>query len=136
MEKSQFTPLLATWIVVLVPLFIAGWRSRSVGLVAAFCFQMWMFYWLGAALHALPWSELNEDEAVFLGFQQATYAMTAFAAGALLLGPALGKIILGRIRPEPAGPIDSSVPRRYAICGLVAYFVLAPTIGFLPGMKP
>ena len=135
MEKSQFTPLLATWIVVLVPLFIAGWRSRSVGLVAAFCFQMWMFYWLGAALHALPWSELDEDEAVLLGFQQATYAMAAFAAGALLLGPGLGKTILGRIRPEPAGPIDFSVPRRYTICGLVAYFVLSPTIGSIPGMN-
>ena len=135
MEKSQFTPLLAAWIVVLVPLFIAGWRSRSVGLVAAFCFQMWMFYWLGAALHALPWSELDEDEAVLLGFQQGTYAMAAFAAGALLLGPGLGKTILGRIRPEPAGAIDFSVPRRYTICGLVAYFVLAPTIGSIPGMN-
>jgi hypothetical protein len=135
MEKSQFTPLLAIWIVVMVPLFIAGWRSRAVGLVAAFCFQMWMFYWLGAALHALPWSELDEDDAVFLGFQQATYAMAAFAAGALLLGPALGKAILAKSRPEPAGGVDSSIPRRYTICGLVAYFVLAPTIGRFPGMN-
>ncbi len=135
MDKSQFTPLLAMWIVVLVPLFIAGWKSRSVGLVAVFCFQMWLFYWLGAAIHALPWSELNEDEAVFLGFQQATYAIVAFTAGALLLGPALGKLILRKARPEAPGAIDSSVPRRYTICGLVAYFVLAPTIGRLPGMN-
>lgn len=135
MDKSQFTPLLAAWIVILIPLFIAGWRSRSVGLVGAFCFQMCMFYWLGAALHALPWSELDGDDAVFLGFQQATCAMAAFAAGALLLGPSLGKSILGKVRPEPPGSIDSSVPRRYAICGLVAYFVLAPTIGRVPGMN-
>jgi hypothetical protein len=135
MDKSQFIPLLAAWIVIFVPLVIICWRSRSVGLIAAYCFQMWMFYWLGTALHAFPWSELNEDEAVFLGFQQATYAIAAFAAGALLLGPLLSKSILVKMRPEPAGPADSSIARRYTVCGLVAYFVLAPTIGRLPGMN-
>jgi nitrate reductase NapE component len=135
MDKAQFTPLLAAWIAILVPLVVISWRSRSVGLVAAYCFQMWMFYWLGTALHAFPWSELDEDEAVFLGFQQATYAVAAFAAGALLLGPLLGRFVLGKMRPEPSGAADSSIPRRYTICGLIAYFVLAPTIGRLPGMN-
>lgn len=135
MDKSQFTPLLLAWIAILLPLLYVTSRARSAGLVAAYCFQMWMFYWLGAMLHAFPWSELPDDEANLLGFQQATYGMAAFAAGALLLGPVLGNVMLRRTRPEPQGALDNSAPRFYTIAGAVGYFVLAPTIGRVSGFN-
>lgn len=117
---------------VIIFLFMVGWKTRSIGLIAAFCFQIWMFYWLGGLIHAFPWSELDEDEAVYLGLQYATYGMVAFTAGVMLAGPPLAKFLIRRASNGSPQPKDMSFGRRCILWGMCAYFILAPTIGGLP----
>jgi len=140
MDKGSLTPLLWLWVLLLVPFIAAMLRRRSCGLVISFCFQMWMLYWLGALIHALPWSELPETDLVVLGFRQATLGMCAFAVGVLACGTGLGKAIVGRnvplTPPEPSEvEMDPAAPRRFLKLGLISYFLLAPTLGRIPGMN-
>ncbi len=130
-DSSAFIQPLALLLVVIAGLIVLGWKTRSVGLVAGFSFQIWMYYWLGGLIHAFPWAQLEEDEAVVIGVRYAGYAMLAFAAGAVLIAPAIGKAMVGKAR-GPSQPMDPGIPRRCIIYGMVAYFILAPTIGNLP----
>ena len=45
--------LLIVWLVVLAIILFASWktRNRSVGLILAYCFQLWLLYWLGGFIH-------------------------------------------------------------------------------------
>ena len=135
MDKSQFTPLLATWIAVLVPLVIIGWRSRSVGLVAALCFQMWMFYWLGrrcTRFRGQSWMKMTRS------FWDSSRRLTRWRPsprGRFFWVRPLGRAILAKIRLGPPGATDPSVAAPLHHLWPVAYFVLAPTIGRFPGMN-
>jgi hypothetical protein len=142
MDSNSLTPLLFLWVLIFVPLIAMALRRPSCGLVISYCFQMWMLYWLGALIHALPWAELPETDLVELGFQQATFGIAAFAAGVVLAAPALGKAILGKdivqtlpdaLQVEPE--MDTSAARRFLKMGLISYFILAPTIGRLKGLN-
>jgi hypothetical protein len=140
MDSNSLTPLLWSWVFVLFPLI--GWALRrpSSGLVVSYCFQMWMLYWLAALIHALPWAQLPETDLVVLGFQQATWGIAAFAVGAIVAGPALGKAMLGKGVPQTLPEelhveMDPAVARRYLKMGLISYFILSPTIGRLRGLN-
>jgi hypothetical protein len=134
-DKSVFVPLLAAWGIALAPLIYVTFRRPASGFVASYCFQMWMFYWLGALVHSFPWSDLPDSDAVADGFRQATFGILAFAAGVLLLGPALGKAILHKQGTDGESSVDPRMPRKYITAGLISYFVLAPTIGRIPGLN-
>ena len=140
MDSAGLTPLLWVWGLILVPLLCLMIRRPTSGLVASFCFQMWMLYWLGAVIHAFPWAELPDTEHVVLGFQQATWGIAAFAFGAIVAGPALGGGMLGKGVPQtvPDGfqvEMDPAKARRYIKIGLIFYFVLQPTIGGITGLN-
>jgi hypothetical protein len=140
MDSSQLIPLLWVWGLILLPLIALVMRRPGCGLVASFCFQMWMFYWLGGLIHAFPWADLENLDLTLLGFQQATYGLAAFAVGVLIAGPALGGMMLGKQASQtpPAAfelDLDMTKPRRYIRMGLISYFILIPTIGRYPGMK-
>ena len=60
---------------------LASLEGAGAGLMLAYCFQMIMLYWIGAAVHVLPWADLPDDRPGLLGLQQSTYAVIAFAMG-------------------------------------------------------
>src|SRR5438045_4075378 len=119
MTNSLLADLLL-WVIVLAILVGHSWRGRQygVGLVFAYCFQMWLAYWLGAFLHALPWSELPEPELNRMGFEQATYGLLAFSGGYFLSAPFLRRRAAaqtGKLHYEP----DRKLPAAYVITGLI-----------------
>src|ERR1700679_1830514 len=91
MQKSDLIPYLCVWGVALPLVIWQTWRAVGAGLMLAYCFQLFMLYWIGGMVHALPWAELPEDNYVYLGIQQSTYAVVAFALGSLALGPWFAK---------------------------------------------
>lgn len=135
MDKSVFFPLLAMWGAAIIPLVYVTFRRPSSGFVASYCFQMWMLYWLCAMIRALPWSDLPDSDLVAEGFRQATFGILAFSAGALLLGPALGKAILSKQGTLVEDVVDPQMPRKLITAGLVSFFVLTPTLGRIPGLQ-
>jgi len=140
MDSNSLIPLLWVWAIILFVLLYQVFRRPGCGLVAAYCFQMWMLYWLGAFINTFPWSELTMTEETARGFPQATWGLATFALGVLVAGPALGRTMLGKGVPQtvPAGftPVmDITRARRYITMGLISYFILAPTIGRLRGFN-
>jgi hypothetical protein len=140
MDSNPLVPLLWAWAFILLPLIVLVLRRPGCGLVPSFCFQMWMLYWLSALIHVFPWSELPGTEETTLGFQQATYAVAAFAVGVALAGPVLAGAMLGTGVPHkpPAGfepEMDVTKARKYIMMGLISYFVLTPTIGRIQGFN-
>jgi hypothetical protein len=140
MDSAGLTPLLWEWVLILVPLLYIVMRRPSSGLVASYCFQMWMLYWLGAVIHVFPWAELPDTDYVALGFQQATWGMAAFAVGAIVAGPVFGGAMLGKGVPKrvPDGfqaGMDPAIARKYIMMGLISYFILGPTLGHISGLQ-
>jgi hypothetical protein len=135
-DKSTLIPFLVLWGVAIAPLLYQVGRLPSCGLVAGYLFQMWMLHWIGALVHAFPWSELPDTELVAAGLEESTVAIIAFAVGAIVAGPALSRAMLGK---SPVltriGELDSKIPRTYILMGIISYFVLAPTIGQFPGLN-
>src|SRR5579863_9330545 len=124
MDSNSLTPLLLAWGFIVIPLLYVVARRPCSGLVASYCFQMWMLYWLGALIHVFPWAQLPDTEYVVLGFQQATWGIAAFAAGTLMAGPALARTMLGKGVPEnvPQGfqvEMEPASARRYIKIGLI-----------------
>jgi hypothetical protein len=133
LEKSDFIPYLAIWAVLVALVIWQTWRNAGSGLVLSYCFQLFLLHWLGAMIHAFPWSDLPQTELTFLGFQQSTHAIVAFAVGSLVLAPWLAK----RLESRQQGSVSASpkLARTYIIFGAISYFILAPTIGRLSGFN-
>src|SRR5450755_3271026 len=96
--KADLIPYLFVWFLAIVLIIRESWKTSGAGLMLAYAFQMLMLYWVGACMHAFPWGDLEGTstngfasewslEVVYLGLQQSTNAIVAFAVGALLLGP-------------------------------------------------
>jgi hypothetical protein len=134
--KAFLIPYLWLWLAVLGILVVHSWRGRQygVGLMFSYCFQMWLLYWLGAFIHALPWSDLPNAELVRLGFQQATYGLLGFAAGYFLSVSWLRRRAVrnsGKLHYEP----NRKLPTAYVIAGIISFYVLVPLIGRLPSLN-
>ena len=104
------------------------WTTRSLGIGCAYLFQLWIFYAAGACLHALPWSELPNDQAVFDGFAMSAYGAIAFAAGWCV------RSTIFRGRHAAAVHQDQGIARVYLISGLVSSFVLVPLLAGVPSV--
>jgi hypothetical protein len=133
LEKADFLPYLAVWAIILAIVIWQTWRNAGAGLVLSYCFQLFLLHWLGAIMHALPWSELPQTELTFLGFQQSTHAIAAFAFGSLVLAPFLAKRL--ESRQQRAASASPKLARTYILFGALSYFVLAPTLGRLSGFS-
>ena len=130
-DSTDLAPYLILWIFALALLVWKTWRKAGAGLMLAYCFQMFILYWVGAAAHVLPWSNLPSTDYVYLGFQQATWGLLSFAFGAIAIGPRVVKQITQKI-PSQIAP-DLRLPRAYIVYGIFSYFLLAPTLGRLKG---
>lgn len=134
-DKLEFLPYLTIWLVVLAFVVWLNWTRfprRGVGLVLSYCFQLWLLYWVGAVIHALPWSELPNTGLVFLGLQQSTYALVAFVVGSLA-----GSFLIQKRSSADERPVtvpDARLPWTYVISGMACYGILLPTIGRLPSL--
>src|SRR5438132_1214101 len=111
MDKSDLIPYLILWAVVVMLVIWHAWKSAGAGLILAYCFQMFLMYWVGAAVHVLPWSEVENTDVVGIGFVQCTYAAMAFAVGAMGIGPWIIKR-LARRKTEQIVP-DRRLPHAY-----------------------
>ncbi len=140
MDSSALPPLLWAWVLILFTVIYVVLRRPSCGLVMSYCFQMWMLYWVGALIHALPWADLPETDLTVLGFQQATWGIGAFAVGVIAVGTRLGKAIAGKgvsesLSDETQVEMDPAAARRILMMGMISYFILGPTIGRFRGMN-
>lgn len=133
MDKSEFTPYLAVWLLVLGAILLRTWtgKKNGAGLMLAYCFQLWLFYWTGAFAHSLPWSQLPDTEVTFLGFRQSTFAIAAFGIGGLVIAPVLYDLS-GRRRLPLGKPV--ALPGAYLLAGLVSFAILAPIASRIPSM--
>src|SRR5215471_20481368 len=127
MDSPSLIPYLVVWAIAIMLVVWQTWRTSGAGLMLAYCFQMLMLYWVGAAVHILPWAALPDSDQVARGFQQCTYAAVAFAVGSLVLGSWLVKLLTGN-QLEQSTP-NPGLPRAYIVYGICSYFVLAPTLG-------
>jgi hypothetical protein len=93
-----------------------------------------MLHWLGGLIFALPWAELPDWTTVLLGFEQSTYGVVAFAVGATIFGPRLGRWVVGKAA-APVDAADLALPRTYVVLGVISYFAVAPTIGRISGLN-
>ena len=132
--KAQLTPYLVIWICALALIVWRSTRTSGAGLMLAYCFQMFMMYWMGALTHALPWADLPSDDLVYLGLQQATYAVIAFAVGSVVFGPMINGQKYQSFA-EDRFVSDPRLPRAYIVYGICSYFVLAPTLGRVAGFN-
>jgi hypothetical protein len=132
MDKSEFIPYLCLWIVAAGAIVWKTWSSAGAGLVLSYCFQMFLLYWMGGLIHALPWSDLPETDYVLLGLQRSTYGIIAFAIGSLAAGPWIARKLQANQPPQVPDPKLAGLLIRL---GLVFYFILGPTLGRLPGLN-
>jgi hypothetical protein len=94
---------------------------------------MFLFYWIGAGIHALPWAALPETELVQAGFEQATYGLLSFVFGATCLAPVLARRLIAEQTVLPGAA--RSLGRLYLLIGVISYFILMPLLGRLPSMS-
>ena len=139
-DSGALLRLLWEWGFILIPLLYIVMRRPSSGLVASYCFQMWMLYWLGAVIHTFPWADLPDTEYVVKGFEQATWGMAAFAVGAIVIAPGFARAMMGNTVPRevPDGfeaEMDPAKARKYITMGLISYFILRPTLGRITGFQ-
>lgn len=132
MFSSPQAALYVVWPVATAILITRSWHGNRAGLALMYCFQLWLFYWLGAFVHALPWAELPDTDIVNLGFEQATYGLVAFVAGCLLVTAVVRGHVAGRSWVTYAP--DPKLPRAYVVAGLIGY-LLMPFLKRLPSMN-
>ena len=132
--KSEFLSYLIVFVVTIALLVVrtAMGRHKGAGLVLSYCFQLWLFYWVGALLHFLPWTDLPQTDFTLFGFKQATYALVSFAGGALLIAPVISG---GFTRSKKMSTPSQGLSRAYIISGAVCYVILTPIIGRLPSIN-
>src|SRR5919202_3581021 len=93
---------LGTWVLAwaviaaVVVIVRLGSRKAGAGLVTAYLVTFAMNHWLGAAIYLQPEYAHSDPDVVAIGFQQATFALAAFAVGSLLFAP-----LLMRLLPNP-----------------------------------
>jgi hypothetical protein len=133
-QDNELIVYLVAFAVALAVIVHQTWRNPGAGLLLAYAFQLGMFYWAGAFVHALPWADLEQGDMVLLGFKQGTYAIAAFAAGAVILGPSVLKGVLAK-RKMTGSSADPRLPRAYILYGILFYFVLKPTLGQVKGFN-
>src|SRR4029077_89453 len=117
-DQTVFLPYPGFWIGLVAVVVALSWygRYRSAGLVLAYCFQLWLFYWLPAVLHCLPWSDLPERDVTFLGFIESTYAL-----GALVVGTVVAPRLCGQLSVQDGTKQyipDPQLPGAYISAGL------------------
>ena len=135
---TQAQNVLLRCLIVWVPaLGLLAWRfwrkSPGVGLTLGYCFQMWLYYWLGALIYVLPWSDLLQEHLVALGFVQSTYGIVAFTAGVLVGGKLLSKFAFGR--DNRLSSPNQGLPKVYLATGIVMYVALGTVLGRLPTLN-
>jgi hypothetical protein len=137
MEKEllDFIPYLLLWIGVSAVVVLHNWLSsqRVAGLLLGYVFQLWLFYWIPALMHALPDTELQRSDLTYAGFEQATYALIALVVGSFSLG-----LILRRFTKPVPGRVfvaDPALPKAYIVSGIISYVILFPAIGRLPSVN-
>jgi len=133
MEESRLPQLLALWMAVILLVAAVRWRRKhgGVGLTVAYLLNLWLIHWLAVSLYLIPGFQNNDARIVELGFEQSTYAVLAFAFGAVALMP-----LLRNLRTATAAVThvpDPNLPRAYIALGVVAFLLLS-SVGSLPSV--
>lgn len=132
-NNNSITLLLATGCALLFcALHTLNTKHKGTGLFLAYLFQWTLFYWIGASIHELPWTQLVDYEVNRIGFQQASYALFSFIVGGVIFAPLF---YTSSPTPSPQWKSDtSSLAQLYIIIGLLSYFILIPTLGRISGL--
>lgn len=120
--------LLSVWIAAGALVLYRVWRGPepAAGLTLAYVLNLAVIHWLGASIYVLPWYWGRDPALVQAGFTEATYALVAFAVGALVVGPAFERLYRLPSVPLVTHEPHERLPVAYIVVGLTAYFVLVP----------
>ncbi len=127
---AEYLSYLLLWCVAPVVLFFMNSRGRRLPgvLVYSYFLGIFMAHWLGALVHASPWSQFTSSADTIAGFRVSSYGVLAFIVGTLLV-PAQAVSRRGLMGSSGAGAI--LVPDRIAIT-LVGIGFTANLLGFTP----
>jgi len=130
-DQSMYVVGLCIWIGCLA---VVLWGQRKegsgAGLVISYVLQLWVIFWLGSAIYALPWFA-NADDAMKLGLEQSTVAIAGFAIGSTLIAP----LLRSRAPSIEAGhevAADKWLIHIYLAIGMATFFVLQPMLTGVP----
>lgn len=128
---------LAVWIFVPLVMFaVHGRGGRMTGvLVYSYYVAFFMAHWMGAFVHASPWHEFVDSTDTIVGFRLSTYALLAFAAGALVVGgpPARAEHSHPWQAQQHAVRAFDDVATVYLAAGAFFWALSLTSVGSLPG---
>jgi hypothetical protein len=127
---AEYLIYLLLWCVGPIVLFFMHSRGRRMPgvLVYSYFLGIFMAHWLGAAVHASPWSQFTSSADTIAGFRVSSYGVLAFIVGTLLV-PAQVVSRRGLLGSSGAGSI--LVPDRIAMI-LVGIGATAHLLGSTP----
>jgi hypothetical protein len=134
---GSFGIWLAAWAGAALLVVGAYWRQRSCGLIAAYIGALALYYWIAAILYVLPWYHpVNDPGMVKLGLEESTYAVIAFAIGALFVS----RVVVRHRSLEEAiavpSPDQPAVTLRLALMygsiGIVSYVAVNTVLHNVP----
>jgi len=112
-----------------------GHEKRTVGLPIAFFMEMYLTYFIGAAVYLLPWHHGVDADYVLLGFTQATFGVVLFVAGYTIISPLVNSIF-GVIRNQGVDPIPiAGLIKFYISVGIIFHFLLANILEKIPSFR-
>jgi hypothetical protein len=145
---GSFVIWLVAWAAIAVAVVLVLWRRRSCGLVAAFVGVMALYYWVAAILYVVPWyTPLDNPVVVRLGLEEATYAIAAFAVGAIAVSHFSGRTVRTGATEfavdgiAASGPIHfardahteaPALPLTYVSIGVVSYIAVETVLHNVP----
>ncbi len=125
---AEYLLYLSLWLIVPLSLFwLHSSRNRAAGIfVYSYFLGIFMAHWLGALVHASPWSQFPSSGDTISGFRLSTYGILALATGVLLVpSTAFGR----QGAPSLTSQVKRLVPDRFAY-QLVAIGLVANVLSF------
>ena len=134
--SDNITLVLLGWIILAFAIarHQRGPGSAGTGLVLAYVLNFFLLFWIPGALYMIPWYQGALREPTVLGTVQSFWGIAGFAAGSLLIAPAILKT---GILPEGKTfhRADLRLPVAYLLAGCISYAALAVFWGRLPSLN-
>ncbi|MBK9748196.1 MAG: hypothetical protein IPO91_15665 [Chloroflexi bacterium] len=138
--QLSFPILIAIWLLVISAMAVSSWKRReqNVGGILAFVIFLAMIHLLQAITYIYPnYTPRFEPEIILLGFTEATIALVCFAAGAVIVYPALRRFNRKfQTQTVPAQRIPFNAQDKlaylYTAIGIGSYFFLGILLRGIP----
>ena len=145
-NRSELIIWLVIWVVICASVVRNQWSRKvpGTGLPLAYLLSLSMIHFLGGLIYAFPWyqpqtayliqSGVNYPQ-VSAGFIESVYGVIGFGLGSTIFAYWILRFFKPTwLREVPQNP-DLKLPTKLLQVGLFFFFVIAPTIGRIPGLQ-